>query len=53
MENQLPTVVIDNGSENVRAGFAADDAPRANFPNVLGKYKMPSIMIGQDIKVLY
>lgn len=46
MEVQLPTVVIDNGSESIRAGFAADDAPRANFPSVLGKYRMPSIMIG-------
>ena len=51
MDYNLPTVVIDNGSENIRAGFAADDAPRANFPNVMGNYKMPSIMMGQELKV--
>ncbi|VDI37984.1 Hypothetical predicted protein [Mytilus galloprovincialis] len=30
-------VVIDNGSEMCKAGFAGDDAPRAVFPSIVGR----------------
>eukprot|EP01083_Nonionella_stella_P098178 276011_1 len=30
-------LVFDNGSGMVKAGFSGDDAPRAVFPNVVGR----------------
>eukprot|EP01084_Bolivina_argentea_P160590 279634_1 len=30
-------VVIDNGSATIKAGFAGDDAPRVDFPTVIGR----------------
>ena len=31
-EDSQFTVVIDNGSKMIKAGFSGDDAPRAVFP---------------------
>ena len=31
------TLVIDNGSQMCRAGFAGDKAPRAVFPSIVGR----------------
>ena len=33
----VPAVVIDNGSHSIRAGFAGDDAPISAFPSVVGR----------------
>ena len=44
------SVVIDNGSGFMKAGLAGEDAPRSQFPSVVGKPKMPSIMVGMDQK---
>ncbi|KAF6041582.1 hypothetical protein EB796_000095 [Bugula neritina] len=38
-DDETPALVIDNGSENMKAGFAGDDAPRTVFPSVIGKPK--------------
>merc|ERR1712222_180894 len=35
------------------AGFAGDDAPRAVFPSIVGRPKMPGIMVGMDQKDSY
>ena len=43
-------VVADNGSGMCKAGFAGDDAPRAVFPSIVGRPKMPGIMVGMDQK---
>ncbi|XP_038044650.1 actin, cytoplasmic-like [Patiria miniata] len=32
----LPSVVIDNGSSMIKAGFAGEDSPRVCFPTVFG-----------------
>eukprot|EP00439_Symbiodinium_sp_Y106_P016193 s4810_g2.t1 len=37
----------------VLAGFAGDDAPRAVFPSIVGRPKMPGIMVGMDQKDSY
>ena len=37
MEEDIASVVIDNGSGMCKAGFAGDDAPRAVFPAVTGR----------------
>ena len=52
MKNYSLPIVIDLGSENCRVGFSGEDAPRDNFPTVVGHYKMPSVMIGQQFKVI-
>jgi actin beta/gamma 1 len=51
-ENEA-ALVIDNGSGMVKAGFAGDDAPRAVFPSIVGRPKMPGIMVGMDQKDAY
>ena len=47
------SVVIDNGSGFCKAGLSGEDAPRTQFPSVVGKPKMPSIMVGMDQKEAY
>ena len=46
-------MVIDFGSGITKAGFSGDDAPRTVFPTIVGKPKMPGIMVGLDQKDLY
>ncbi len=53
MEEEVTAVVIDNGSGCCKAGFAGDDAPRSVFPTVVGRPKMPGIMVGLDQKEVY
>ena len=36
-DEDIASVVIDNGSGMCKAGFAGDDAPRAVFPAVTGR----------------
>ncbi|KAF4703308.1 Actin, aortic smooth muscle [Perkinsus olseni] len=50
---ETPAVVIDNGSGLCKAGFAGDDAPRAIFPSIVGRPKMPGIMVGMDQREWY
>jgi len=49
-ETEQAAVVIDNGSGMCKAGIAGDDAPRASFPAIVGRPKMPGIMVGMDNK---
>ena len=53
MDEEVTAVVIDNGTGMIKAGFAGDDAPRAVFPTVVGRPKMPGIMVGLDQKEVY
>lgn len=53
MDEEVTAVVIDNGSGMCKAGFAGDDAPRSVFPTVVGRPKMPGIMVGLDQKEVY
>lgn len=46
-------LVIDNGTGTIKAGIAGDDAPRAAFRTIVGKPKMPGIMVGMDQKDVY
>jgi len=52
-EDQNAAVIIDNGSGMCKAGIAGDDAPRATFPSIVGRPKMPGIMVGMDQKDTY
>ena len=46
-------MVIDNGSGTIKAGFAGDDAPRAVFTTVVGRPRVPGIMVGMDQKHVF
>jgi len=52
-EDDVAAMVVDNGSGMCKAGFAGDDAPRAVFPSIVGRPKMPGIMVGMDQKDSY
>jgi actin beta/gamma 1 len=45
--------VIDNGSGTCKAGLAGDDAPRSVFSTVVGRPRVPGIMVGLDQKEVY
>lgn len=47
------SVIIDNGSGMVKAGFAGDEAPAAVFPSVVGTPKSQSAMLGVSNKDHY
>jgi actin len=53
VDTDSTAVVIDNGSGTTKAGIAGDDAPRACFPSIVGRPKMPGIMVGMDQKDTY
>ena len=53
MDEEVTAVVIDNGSGMCKAGFAGDDAPRSVFSTIVGRPKMPGIMVGLDQKEVY
>ena len=53
MTDEIPAIVIDNGSGQCKAGIAGDDAPRCCFPAIVGRPKNPGIMIGHDSKEAY
>jgi actin-related protein len=52
-EEEVAALVVDNGSGMCKAGFAGDDAPRSVFPSIVGRPKMPGIMVGMDQKDSY
>jgi actin len=53
MSDSVTAVVIDNGSGSIKAGLAGDDAPRSVFSTVVGRPKVPGIMVGLDQKEVY
>ena len=46
----MVALAVDNGSGVCADGFAGDDAPRAVFPTIVGRPKMPGMMVGMDQK---
>merc|ERR1712224_667423 len=42
----MAAIVVDNGSGMCKAGFAGDDAPKSVFPSIVGRPKMPGVMVG-------
>jgi len=53
MSDDVAALVVDNGSGMCKAGFAGDDAPKSVFPSIVGRPKMPGIMVGMDQKDCY
>jgi len=46
MAEEAQTVIIDNGSGMVKAGFAGEDAPRSVFPAMVGRPKQQATIQG-------
>ena len=44
------SIVCDNGSGMVKAGFSGDDAPRSVFPSIIGRPKTEQAMLGSAKK---
>ena len=38
-DDEVAALVVDNGSGMCKAGFAGDDAPRADFPSIVGRLR--------------
>jgi len=52
-EEEQPSLVVDNGSGMVKAGFAGDDAPRSVFPSIVGRPRHQGVMVGMGQKDAY
>lgn len=50
MITQKPAIVMDNGSNQFKAGISCADASRCFFPAVVGRYKMPVLLVGVNSK---
>ena len=44
-----PNIIIDAGSGYVKAGFSGEEGPRTVFPNLVGRPKVPGIMVGGEL----
>nr|BAB85854.1 actin [Blepharisma japonicum] len=53
VDQNVQALVIDNGSGMCKAGIAGDDAPRAVFPSIVGRPRMPGIIVGTEQKEVY
>jgi actin-related protein len=45
-----PHLIIDNGSGYCKAGFSGEEGPRAVFPCIVGRPKVPGLMVGSEQK---
>ncbi|XP_068242750.1 actin-2, muscle-specific-like [Palaemon carinicauda] len=52
-DEEAATLICDNGSGMVKAGFAGDDAPRCVFPSVVGRPRHQGVMVGMGQKDAY
>ncbi|MFF0613548.1 actin, cytoplasmic 2 [Nocardia tengchongensis] len=51
--NALRAVVIDSGTDSIKAGFSGDAAPRVVFPNLVGWPKQSAVTAGTARKGMY
>ena len=52
-DDNVPALVVDNGSGMCKAGFAGDDAPRVVFPSIVGRPRHREIVVGMEQKDAY
>ncbi|KAI3691407.1 hypothetical protein L2E82_49766 [Cichorium intybus] len=48
-DEDIQPLVFDNGTGTIKAGFAGDDAPKVEFPNVVGRPRN-GVMVDTDKK---
>ena len=41
-DDEIPRIVLDNGSGTIKAGFAGEDDPRTCLPNIIGRLRQQS-----------
>ena len=51
--DEQAVVVLDIGTHTSKCGFAGDDAPRSVFNTLVGRPRVPGIMIGMDMRDAY
>ena len=52
-DNDYRPVIIDSGSDTIKAGFAGDNAPSSLFPNIIGRSIFAVATIGNIYKNEY
>ena len=52
-EEDVQTLVIDNGSGMIKAGFSGDEAPVSVFPSVVGRPKYRAQLVGGNAKDVF
>lgn len=50
--NRIP-LIIDNGSQSIKAGFSGSSSPRAFFPAVVGRPRKDFAMLGAERRTCY
>jgi actin-related protein len=53
MDDEAEPIIIDMGSDTLKAGFASDDHPKVMMPMMIGEPKAPGILVGMDQKDYY
>lgn len=53
MDEDAEPIIIDLGSDTLKAGFASDDHPKVMMPMMIGEPKAPGILVGMDQKDYY
>jgi len=46
MDSEDKTIIIDNGSGMIKAGFSGEEAPKAVFPTIIGRPKQSMAISG-------
>ena len=49
--DEAETIVIDNGTGYIKAGFSGEDAPRVLFPSLTGSLKDPEAHLQRGLEV--
>ena len=52
-DDEVEALVIESGCANMKAGFAGDDHPRAVFPSIIGRPRLPGVTVGMGQKDSY
>ena len=45
-DDEVAALVVDDGSGMCKAGFTGDEAPRADFPSIIGRPRHQGVMVG-------
>jgi actin beta/gamma 1 len=52
-DDDISAIVIDNGSDTCKAGFAGDEDPRAIFPSIVGRPPHQGVTVEMEEKDAY
>ena len=52
-QSEYPTIIIELGSDNIKAGLASANAPSLIMPTVLGICNIQRSMVGDTLKDFY